>query len=211
MKKLLLACVLWSFAAPAFAQQPELVYGLENIKIAKVDSVERRPGVDWKSDTRVLVQPVDVSFSRSWSASDYGTLGLSSSEVARIRASLADILRSVFRDVLQQGGYTLASHPSEGVLAVKPDIVDLYVNAPDALAAGRSRSLVISAGEMRLALVISDSITGTVLARARDKKRGSDTGPRWANSAFNRSEAESAVRKSAVQFRDALDAARAAP
>jgi hypothetical protein len=196
----------------ASAQQPAQVDGLEKVKIKNVDSVERRPGVDWKGYTKVLVQPVDVSFSRSWSARDYGTFGLTGKDVTRMRTGLAEITQTIFKDVLQKGGYTVVEEPAEGVLAVKPDIVDLYVNAPDARNAGSTRVFVFSPGEMRLALELSDSITGTVLARARDKKRGNEIeGLQWANSTYNRAEAERAVRGWATQLKNALDAARTAP
>ena len=48
--------------------------------------------------------------------------------------------------------------------------------------------------------------------RARDKRRGTETGRlEWANSLYNRTEAERALRTWAVQLRNSLDAVRAAP
>lgn len=205
------ALLALSFTGIALAQAPAAVDGLEAVKFKNIDSVERRPGVDWKSYTQILVQPVSVSFSKSWNARDYGTVGLSSAEVTKMRTGLADLTQSVFRDVLREGGYTLAEGPGEGVLAVKPDIVDLFVNAPGTMSAGRSRTYAMNAGEMRLALEISDSVTGTVLARARDRKRGRESGRiEWTNSVYNRAEAERALRGWASQLKNALDAARTA-
>jgi hypothetical protein len=82
---------------------------------------------------------------------------------------------------LSSAGFALAQAPAavdglETVKVKKVDSVDLFVNAPDTMAAGRSRTYAMNAGEMRLALEISDSVTGTVLARARDRKRGSESG-----------------------------------
>ena len=129
-----------------------------------------------------------------------------------MRAGLAELTQSVFRSVLREGGFTLVEAPGEGVLAVKPDIVDLYVAAPDTGPPGRGRTYVMSAGEMRLQLQLSDSVTGTVLARASDRKRGRDTGRvEWANSTYNRAEAERALRGWAVQLRNALTEVRQAP
>ena len=199
-------------SSAVLAQEAAPTDALERIKIKNVDFAERRPGTNWKAYDKVLVQPVDVSFSRSWSAGDYGTFGLSSSEVARMRSGLAALVNEVFTKVLREGGYGIVEAPGEGVLAIKPDIVDLFVNAPDTMAPGRSRSYVMNAGEMRLSLQLSDSVTGTVLARARDKRRGSETGRlEWANSLYNRTEAERALRGWAIQLRNALDAVRAAP
>jgi hypothetical protein len=199
-----------SGAVPAQTAAPAPV--LEAVRIKGVDRAERVPGTDWKAYDKVFVQPVDVAFSRGWSARDYGTFGLSSSEVGRMRASLAELTQSVFKDVLREGGFTLVDAPGEGVLAVKPDIVDLYVAAPDAATTGRGRSYVMNAGEMRLALELSDSVTGTVLARASDRKRGRDSGQlEWANSTYNRAEAERALRGWAVQLRNVLTEVRQAP
>ena len=126
-----------------------------------------------------------------------------------MRSNMSTLTKDAFAKVLTEGGYSLTDVPGEGVLGVRPDIVDLYVNAPDTMEAGRSRTYVTNTGEMRLALELTDSVTGTVLARASDRKRGRDTGQlQWANSVFNRAEAESALRGWALQLRAALDAAK---
>lgn len=210
---LLLAPVAGLAAAqPAPAGAPNAAAasdGLEKIRIRNVDSVERRPGVDWASYTAFLMQPVSVSFSRSWSPRDYGRMGLSAAEVGRMRAALAEIVSAEFAKALPRTGMKPASAAGEGVLAVRADIIDLVVNAPDTMSPDRTRSYVMSAGEMRLALELSDSVTGTVLARARDRKRGAENDQLvWANSVYNRSEAERAVRGWAAQLTKALESAR---
>lgn len=212
MNRRIALCALLALAPAGMsvAQTPATVDGLEKRDVKNIDSVERRPGVDWKSYTQVLVQPVSVSFSNSWNAREYGTFGLSSSEVTKMRTSLANLTQGVFRAALVEGGYRLAEGPGEGVLAVKPDILDLYVNSPETVPGAGTRSYAMNAGEMRLALEISDSVTGAVLARVRDKKSGSDTGRiEWVNSAYNRGEAERVLRAWAIQLTKALDAARA--
>ncbi len=194
--------------APATANED----GLVKVAVKGVDRVLQRPGTDWAGYTKVLVAPVEVSFSKSWNPRDYGTFGLKSADVDRIRRELGKIAHDTFTKVLTEGGYTLAQAPAEGVLQVHPRIVNLYVNAPDTMDAGRSRSFVLDAGEMTMSLELRDSITGTVLAQARDRKRGTDTGRvTLANSVVNRAEAERALRGWAGQLRTSLDAARKAP
>lgn len=186
--------------------------GLVKVSVKGVDRVRQRPGTDWASYTQVLVAPVEVSFSKSWNPRDYGVFGLKSSDLDRIRRELAQMTYDTFTRVLGEGGYTIAQAPGEGVLQVRPNIVNLYINAPDTLEAGRSRSFVVDAGEMTLSLALSDSITGTLLAEARDRKRGSDGGRvTLANRMMNRAEAERALRGWAMQLRSNLDAARKAP
>jgi hypothetical protein len=186
--------------------------GLVKATVKGVDRVLQRPGTDWSTYTKVLLAPVDVSFSRSWSPRDYGAFGLKAGDVDRIRRELALMTQDIFGKVLAEGGYTLVQTPAEGVLQVRPNIVNLYINAPDNQDAGRTRSYVIDAGEMTLALELRDSVTGTLLAQARDRKRGTENGRvALANSVMNRVEAERALRGWALQLRSNLDAARKSP
>jgi hypothetical protein len=62
------------------------------------------------------------------------------------------------------------------VLRVKIKILNLYVNAPDTMAAGRSRTFTVSAGEMTMFMELYDSETGAVLARVVDRREGRNTG-----------------------------------
>ena len=186
--------------------------GLVKVDVKNVDVVYRRPGVNWAGYTRVLIAPVNVSFSRSWDPRDYGTFGLSAADVDRMRRELATLAQDSFAKVLGEGGYDVVQAAGEGVLLVEPDIVNLYVNAPDPMEAGRSRTYVLNAGEMTLALELRDAVTGTLLARARDRRRGTEYS--WltiADRVVNRAEAERALLGWAKQLRRSLDAARASP
>jgi len=193
--------------APAASEE-----GLVRVDVKNVDVVYRRPGVKWSDYTKVYIAPVSVSFSRSWDPHDYGAFGLRAEDVDRMRSDLAALVHDTFAKVLGEGGYQVVQAAGEGVLQVEPDIVNLYVNAPDPLEPGRSRTYVLNTGEMTLALELRDSVTGTLLARARDRRRGTEYP--WltiANRVVNRAEAERALSGWARQLRSNLDAARAAP
>lgn len=206
---LVLALLAGAAASAAERAPPASEDGLERIQVRGVDRVYRRPGVDWAAYRSVLIAPVSVSFSRTWDPRDYGSFGLSPADVNEIRGRLATLAHEVFARVLAEGGYAVVDAPAAGVLEVRPDIVDLYVNAPDVNEAGRVQSYVTSAGEMKLVLELRDAVTGTVLARAIDRKRGRDLQRlEWANRVFNRAEAERALREWAVQLRENLAAAR---
>ena len=82
-------------------------------------------------------------------------------------------------------------------------------SASTEMSPGRSRSYVLSAGEMTLALELRDSVTGTLLAEARDRKRGPENATlTLSNNVVNRQEAERALRSWAGQLKKALDSAR---
>jgi Protein of unknown function (DUF3313) len=186
--------------------------GLVEVEIKNVDHVHRRPGVDWKAYTKVLIAPVEVASSKSWDPRDYGAMGLSAADVDRMRRELAALTAETFAEVLAAGGYTVVQAPGEGVLEVQSNIVNLYINAPDTLEAGRSRIYFLNTGQMTLSLALRDSVTGTLLAEARDRKRGTEYP--WltiANSVVNRAEAERALKGWAKQLRGNLDAARQTP
>lgn len=197
-------------AAPAAAAVADATdEGLVPAKAKNVDKVWQRPGTPWESYTKVMLAPVGVSFSRSWNPRDFGRMGLRVADIERIRSQLAQLTTEVFAKVLGEGGYTVVQASGEGVLQVKPDIMNLLINAPDTMQAGSVRSYVLEAGSMTRVLELRDSVTGTVLARARDRKRGTDNGQlQWASSVFNRTEAERALRGWAMQLKNELDAAR---
>ena len=96
------------------------------------------------------------------------------------------------------------------VLVLSPSIINLDINAPDTMSAGRSRSYTTSAGEMTLSLEVSDATTGEVLYRIVDRKRSRDTGRmEWTTSVSNKAEAERTLNRWADLLRQGLDTVRA--
>ena len=206
------ALLCLGFAASAFAAKPPQFTedGLELSKAKGVDLLYRRPGATLAGFSKVMVDPVQVAFSKSWNPRDYGTFGLKTSEVAKIRTDLGTLARDIFVKALQDGGYPEAPAADVGVLRVTAHIVDLYVNAPDTMEAGRSRTYVANAGQMTLAIELRDAVTGTLLVQALDRAMATDTGRfQWSNSVMNRAEAERALRGWADRLKVALDAAKA--
>jgi hypothetical protein len=210
----LIAAATLLLCQPLFAADPAATTddGLVPVAVKNVDKAWMRPGARLKGYTSVMIQPVSVAFNKSWNPRDYGVFGLKSDEVEHLRAELSKLAGSVFSRVLAKGGYALATAPGEGVLAVQADIVDLVVNGVEPRNAGNIHVDVTSAGEMRLLLSLRDSVTGTTLYRSSDFKRGQDYDRlEWANSVFNRAEAERALDGWARQLKSALDGAKALP
>ena len=103
-----------------------------------------------------------------------------------------------------------ASAVDADVLRVTAAIVNLYINAPDKMEAGRSRTYVANAGQMTLAIELRDAASGTVLVRAFDAQAGTENGRlQWSSGVFNRAEAERILRGWADRLNRALDTARA--
>jgi Protein of unknown function (DUF3313) len=186
--------------------------GLVPVQVKNVDKAWKRPDASLKGYTSVVIRPVSVAFNKSWNPRDYGVFGLKSDEVERLRTDLSRIASDTFARVLLKGGYSVATAPGENILEVQADIVDLVINGVEPRSASNVHVYVTSAGEMRLLLTLRDSITGTTLYRASDFKRGEEYDRlEWANSVFNRAEAERALEGWARQLKSSLDAAKAAP
>jgi hypothetical protein len=184
--------------------------GLELVNSKGVDKLYRRPDVDVSEYTKIRIGEPSVEFSKNWNPRNYGTYGLSAAQLKKIRSDLAAMAKTTFAKVLGEGGYQLVTEPGDGVLDVVPNIINLYVNAPDTMTAGRSRSYTMDAGSMTLALQLSDSVTGTLLAVAYDSKRDTNWGTmQWSNSVSNRAAASRVLTQWAHQLKRDLDAARA--
>ena len=94
------------------------------------------------------------------------------------------------------------------MLRVKAGIVNLYVTAPDTMSAGRSRSYVVSAGEMTLFAELFDAESGQVLARVADRRRARDNSSlTLSDSMVNTDEATVIASRWAGILRDGLDKA----
>jgi hypothetical protein len=205
-----MASVTTAHAADAASAADE--DGLVKVAVKGVDRVLQRPGTDWASYTQVLVAPVEVSFSRSWNPRDYGVFGLKSSDVDRIRRELSQMTYDIFTKVLAEGGYTHRAGARRGRAAGAPQHRQPLHQRARHHGRRAQPHLRVDAGEMTMSLELRDSITGTLLAEARDRKRGTDGGRvTLANRVMNRVEAERALRGWAMQLRSNLDAARKAP
>jgi len=183
--------------------------GLELVSSKNIDRLYRRPDVDMSAYTKVWIGEPLVEFSKNWSPRNYGTFGLSASQVKKIRDDLANLAKSTFAEVLSGGGYEVVTEPTEGAIAITPNIVNLYITAPSNSSPGRSRTYVMDAGSMTLALQVYDAVTGTLLAVAYDHQRGSQFGTlQWATSVSNRAAAASILKGWAEQLKQDLDATR---
>lgn len=191
-------------ADPPPATTPD---GLERVKNSRLDLVYRRPGVDLSGYTKILLDPVEVAFKKQWTR-DFREVSKHDRE--RIRSELAKEFQVVFTEELQTGGgYQIVSEPGEDVLRVTAGIFDLYINAPDTMSPGRSRTYALSTGEATLSAELTDSESGAVIARAADHVRAREHATmQWITRSQNRADARAMLRRWATAMREGLDAAR---
>jgi hypothetical protein len=175
----------------------------------RLGAVFVRPDAEIVGYRSVMIDPVEVSFARNWDPNRGGRSQLNrldAGDMAAMQAGVADLFRETFRAELERGGYQLVDVAGPDTLRVSAAIVDLYINAPDTMAAGRSRTYTANAGRMTLVAELHDSMTGELLARAVDV-RSARSGGTWqvTNRVTNTADARRAMGVWATALRQALD------
>jgi len=197
-------------ASLAAADSPSSPFpGLELVASKNVGALYRRPDVDLSAYSKIMIGEPTVEFSKNWNPRNYGTYGLSATQLQKIRVDLAALAKSTFTEVLRDGGYVIVTGLTDGVLYITPNIVNLYITAPDTRSAGRSRTYTMDAGSMTLVLQVNDAVTGTLLAVALDQRRSGTSTMQWTTSVSNRAAAERMLKEWAEELKRELEAARA--
>jgi hypothetical protein len=175
----------------------------------RLGAVFVKPDAEIASYTSVMLDPVEVSFARNWDPNRGGRSlagRLNASDIAAMKAGLADMFRETFRAELERGGYKLVDEIGPDTLRVTAAIVDLFVTAPNAPTPGRTRTYTANTGRMTLVAELRDSVTGEILARVVDAQSGRSTGTWMATSSVtNNADARRAVGIWASALRQGLD------
>jgi len=189
----ILFAVALSVSARAKSDLPEFTEdGLQLVPDSKLAIVYAEPGAELSGYTRVMLLDAYVAFKKNWERdqrrSSVQPLRITSKDVERIRADLADGFREVFTTSLEKAGFPVVAEAGEDVLLLRPAIINLDVTAPDTMTAGRTETYVESAGEMTLYIELYDSVTGDLIAKALDRRIDSRNAGfyTWANRTTNR-------------------------
>lgn len=178
----LMALIIYPITATANDEQPA-EYTAEGLKlvhdIAGIDLVWVKPGVDLPQYRHFyLVEPY-VAFRKNWQKDQnrgHPTLRVKASDMEEIKSDMAELITQVFTEELLASGLTFSEVRAEGVMIIKPAILDLDLNAPDIQSSGTSDILAASAGSMKLYLEVYDSVSEQLLAKAVDQAFDTNTG-----------------------------------
>ena len=195
--------------SPSLAAGDSPFPGLEPVPSKNVGALYRSPDVDISAYSKIMIGEPAVEFSKNWNPRNYGRFGLSAAQVTKIRVDLAAAAKSVFAKSLGEGGYEIVTEAGDGVLVITPNLVNVFINAPDVKTAGQSRTYTMDTGSATLALQVNDAVTGTLLAVVYDQRRSGSATMQWATSVSNRAAAEGMLKGWAEQLKRELDAARA--
>ncbi|MGI9232997.1 MAG: DUF3313 family protein [Woeseiaceae bacterium] len=184
--------------------------GLSLVEDRKVAAAYIDTNADLSVYDKIMILDCYVAFKKDWEKKKRtgSRISVSSSDMERIKADTAALLRDVFIEKLgENDGYEIVNTAGDDVLLVRPAIIDLDVTAPDSLSAGRSRTYTTTAGSATLYIELYDSVTGDILARAADSKKARSAGGHLAytNRVTNRSDARRMLGRWADLLRDKLD------
>ncbi|MCP4044872.1 MAG: DUF3313 domain-containing protein [Gammaproteobacteria bacterium] len=208
----LLSVVSFSALSKEKTEFPE--YTVEGLKRVpnphSLAIVYAEPGANLSQYQRVYLTEPYVAFKKSWERDQYSATGrrVKTKDMDNIKGRVRELFLEVFTEELADGGYELADGVGEDVLVAKAAIIDLDVNAPDTMRAGRSATFVSHAGSMTLYLELYDSETGDLLAKALDPRSDYDRAyMQWQTGPANRAAGKRMMKPWAEALREGLDRA----
>ena len=206
--RLLGVATLICFSSLALASDPapqRTHDGLELRKQSRSMLVYAKPGAELSGYSKLAILKAYVAFKDDWKKHYNQDVDfehrLRDSDLQRIREEVAEEFAKIFSEVLsEEGGHELVSQGAEGVLIIRPAIIDLQVTAPDVMSAGRDDVYAGSAGAMTLYMELLDGVTGELLFRVIDAEAAGDDIWRIRNRVTNRADADRVLRRWAEQL-----------
>jgi hypothetical protein len=203
--------------APAFSADEDSTWdGLQKVRSKTMDLAYLLPGADFRSYDKIMLAPIQVSFRKNWQrdmnrSSPGARQRVSTEDADRIRQEMSEGFRETLVKSFQKAGYEVVTEPGPNVLLLTPVLVDVSVNAPDTMQAGRSYTYTLEAGEATMALEARDAETGQLLGRAVDKRRTGETGTfQWTTRVSNRAEFQRVFDRWAGILADGMDSLKEA-
>ncbi len=163
------------------AEPPENWDGLVEVKAKRMDVAWVLPGADFRPYAKVMLDPTQVAFRKDWlknvnESSPGVSRDVTQEDAEKIAAAARAGFSDVFTEAFRKAGYEVTTVPGPDVLRLSSAVVNLYINAPDVMAAGRSRTYSMEAGEATLVLEARDSTTGALLGRVLDRRQTRSSG-----------------------------------
>ena len=221
IRSVLFLCAALTLAACAGnSKAPQTYDGLELLPDTEFGEVYKLPGADLSGYQSYGLGNCEVAFKNNWlrnqnnSRLDLGNR-VTQKDVDKIKDTLSADCEKHFRAALEEAPpYTLVDsfNDGEGVLILRPSIINLDISAPDTRSSGMQRTYTTQAGEMTLVLELLDGTTGEILVRIVDRYRSAQTTwLQWSNSVTNQAESRRVLSRWAGQLRKGLDQVTANP
>lgn len=152
------------------------VDGLRRVRDSGFAQAWIKPGVDFRTYSKVMLGPVHVAYKRAprsrGLAAQRGDFALTDKQMETFKRYLLEALQKAFS---RSQYFSLVHEGGTSVIAIDTSIIDLVVNAsPDP--AGRNRNYNTSTAEMSLLMEIRDSETNELLARVAERREARSAG-----------------------------------
>jgi hypothetical protein len=169
-----LALLTLAFGTATADDMPQSWDGLVQVKPKRMDAAYLLPGADFRSYTKLMVDPAEVAFAKNWLRSQNDSRNLSrqvtQEDAEKILAAARSNFDEIFVEAFTKAGYTIVQAPGPDVMRVSTGVLNLYVTAPDVPTAGRSTTYTTQAGEATLVIEVRDSTTNLLLGRVLDRR-----------------------------------------
>lgn len=155
--------------------------GLHLMPDTKLRAVYMKPGADLSQYDKVKLLDAYVAFRKHWkrehNEDEPFDMRVSDKDMKKISDRVQKEFAKEFTKVLStKGGHQVVTEGGEGVLILRPAIMNLDITAPDIMTAGMSQTFVASAGSMTLYLELYDGKTNAIIARIIDPEAADDVG-----------------------------------
>jgi hypothetical protein len=202
-------CLLLASSVAIAEKPPEEWDGLQRVKLKGMDSAYVRPGADFSVYSKIIIDPIEVAFSKNWDKRG-GTdeRKVSAEQLEDIKQRMGKLAEETFTKVFSENnGPQVVTAPGPDVLRFSSAIVDLWPRAVDTNETGRNYTFTTSAGSAVLYAELRDSETGQLIGRIVDGREARNSGTmRWTNSVENTAEARGMVSDWARILRKRFDA-----
>jgi hypothetical protein len=211
--KLLVSLCLFAVATCAIAKTdfPAVSHdGLHLMPDTKLRAVYMKPGADLSQYDKIALLDTYVAFAKNWkrehNEEENFDQRVSDKDMKEIRDRVAKEFAKEFTKVLStEGGHQVVKDAGDGVLILRPGIINLEVTAPDLMTAGMSETVVASAGSMTLYLELFDGKTQAIIARIIDPEAADNVGiAQVSNRVTNTADFDRVIRRWAKILNDHL-------
>jgi hypothetical protein len=174
--------------------------GLVRVASKKLKFVYLAPGADFRSYTKVMIDPTEVAFDKQWldnynENAGFGN-GITKFDITQAVSDGVKKASGDFDKAFADGGYPVVAAPGPDVLRVRTAIANIQVAAPDVMTApGRTFSTSEAAGAATFVLEARDSQSNALMGRAVDSRLAGDNGMLNRNSVTNWMDFEVLVKK----------------
>ena len=160
-----------------------------------------KPGADLSQYDKIALLDTYVAFRKNWqrehNQQESFDMRVSDKDMKEIRDRVSKEFAKEMTKVLStEGGHQMVTGGGDGVLILRPAIVNLDINAPDIMSPGMSQTYVATAGTMTLYLELYDGKTGDIIARIIDPEAADNAGiAQVANRVTNTADFDRVVRR----------------